>query len=341
MLSPQRTCVVRSQLLGATMRRILRFGILLTILAIGVIAFCNSSFWVSPQTSRTLLAHRGLAQTYPATGLTATTCTAARIFPPEHSFIENTLPSMRAAFAAGADIVELDVHPTTDGQIAVFHDWTLDCRTDGHGVTRERSLAELKKLDVGHGYTADGGKTFPLRGTGIGLLPSLDEVLSAFPDKRFLIHIKSNDADEGRRLAERLKSLPPQQLERLMIYGGALPVAAARNMLDIPTMSGSTLKRCLIRYFLLGWSGYVPSDCERTVLLVPVNYAPWLWGWPNRFLNRMNDHGSAVFIVGRNDGEDFSSGIDRSDDLTLLPVGFAGGIWTNRIDRIAPLLRKR
>jgi glycerophosphoryl diester phosphodiesterase len=248
---------------------------------------------------------------------------------------------MRAAFAAGADIVELDVHPTTDGQIAVFHDWTLDCRTDGHGVTRERSLAELKKLDVGYGYTADGGKTFPLRGTGIGLLPSLDEVLSAFPDKRFLIHIKSNDADEGRRLAERLTSLPPQQLQRLMIYGGALPVAAARQMLDIPTMSATTLKRCLIRYFLLGWSGYVPSDCERSLLLVPVNYAPWLWGWPNRFLNRMNDHGSAVFVIGRYDGEDFSSGIDRPEDLTSLPSDFAGGIWTNRIDRIAPLLSKR
>ena len=199
----------------------------------------------------------------------------------------------------------------------MFHDWTLDCRTDGRGVTREHSLADLKKLDVGHGYTADGGKTFPLRGTGIGLLPSLDEVLSAFPDKRFLIHIKSNDADEGRRLATRLKSLPPQQLQRLMIYGGALPVAAARHMLDIPTMSGATLKRCLIRYFLLGWSGYMPSDCERSVLLVPVNYAPWLWGWPNRFLNRMNDHGSTVFIVGRHDGEDFSSGIDRSEDLAV------------------------
>src|SRR5918994_865281 len=123
--------------------RVVRFGLLFTLLAFGLIALGNSSFWVSPRTTRTLLAHRGLAQTYPATGLTATTCTAARIFPPEHSLIENTLPSMRAAFAAGADIVELDVHPTTDGPIAVFHDWTLDCRTDGRGVTRERSFAEL------------------------------------------------------------------------------------------------------------------------------------------------------------------------------------------------------
>jgi glycerophosphoryl diester phosphodiesterase len=173
------------------------------------------------------------------------------------------------------------------------------------------------------------------------LLPSLDEVLATFPDRRFLIHIKSNDPEEGRQLASRLKSLPGNQLQRLMIYGGALPVAVVRQSLDVATMSGATLKRCLMRYFLLGWSGYVPSDCERSVVLVPVNYAPWLWGWPNRFLNRMNDHHSEVFVVGRYDGEDFSSGVDRPDDLRLLPAGFAGGIWTNRIDRIAPLMQKR
>jgi glycerophosphoryl diester phosphodiesterase len=323
------------------MRRIVRFGLTFTIIAAGAIWLNNTTLWISPETKPTLLAHRGLAQTFSAAGLTATTCTAVRIFPPEHAFIENTLPSMRAAFADGADVVELDVHPTSDGQIAVFHDWTLDCRTDGHGVTREHTLADLKQLDVGYGYTSDGGKTFPLRGAGVGLMPSLNEVLGAFPDKRFLIHIKSNDPDEGRQLAACLKSLPHEQLQRLMIYGGALPVAAARPMLAIPTMSGATLKRCLIRYFLLGWSGYVPSDCERRVLLVPVNYAHWLWGWPNRFLNRMHRRESEVFIIGRYDGEDFSSGIDRPDDLALLPTDFAGGIWTNRIDRIAPLVLKR
>ena len=182
------------------MRRLVWVGIAF-IIAAAVIWLNNTSLWVAPAPKPTLLAHRGLAQTYGTEGLTATTCTAARIFPPEHDFIENTLPSMRAAFAAGADIVELDIHPTTDGQFAVFHDWTLDCRTDGRGVTREHSLADLKKLDVGHGYTADGGKTWPFRGKGVGLMPSLDEVLAAFPDKRFLIHIKSNDPAEGRQLA--------------------------------------------------------------------------------------------------------------------------------------------
>jgi glycerophosphoryl diester phosphodiesterase len=74
---------------------------------------------------------------------------------------------MRAAFNKGADMVEFDVQPTTDGQFAVFHDWTLNCRTNGAGVTRDHTMKELKALDVGYGYTADGGKTYPFRGKGV------------------------------------------------------------------------------------------------------------------------------------------------------------------------------
>jgi glycerophosphoryl diester phosphodiesterase family protein len=94
--------------------------------------------------------------------------------------IENTIDSMRAAFELGEDAVELDVHPTTDVQFAVFHDWTLDCRTEGHGETRAHDMAYLKTLDVGYGYSADGGRTFPLRGKGIGLMPSFADVMQAF-----------------------------------------------------------------------------------------------------------------------------------------------------------------
>jgi glycerophosphoryl diester phosphodiesterase len=75
-----------------------------------------------------------LAQTFSSADLKADTCTAARIHPPEPPCIENALASMRPAFTLGAEIAELDIHPTADGQFAVFHDWTVDCRTKGKGV---------------------------------------------------------------------------------------------------------------------------------------------------------------------------------------------------------------
>ena len=37
-----------------------------------------------------------------------------------------------------------------DGRMVAFHDWTVDCRTQGHGAVRKLSLAELKKLAEAH-----------------------------------------------------------------------------------------------------------------------------------------------------------------------------------------------
>lgn len=300
----------------------------------------NTNLLATPRAGKpTLLAHRGLHQTFSHAGLKGDTCTAGRIHPPEHEYLENTLASMEAAFRLGADIVEFDIHPTTDGHFAVFHDRTLDCRTDGSGVTRERTLADLKALDIGYGYTADGGKTYPFRGKGVGLMPSLDEVLAAFPDKRFLIDIKSNDPADGEKLAHRLAQLPPDRLALIMVYGGSRPVEALRRRLpQLPTMSRARLERCLLGYIALGWSGYVPSACRRSVILVPVNVAPWLWGWPRRFLARMQGAATHVFVAGPWEGEAFSHGVDEASDFLALPKGFSGGIWTNRIDRIAPLV---
>ena len=68
--------------------------------------------------------------------------------------------------------------------MVAFHDWTVDCRTQGHGSVRKLSLAELKKLDAGYGYTPDGGKTHPLRGKGIGGIPTVEEVLREVPRMR-------------------------------------------------------------------------------------------------------------------------------------------------------------
>ncbi|SCB60832.1 Glycerophosphoryl diester phosphodiesterase family protein [Rhizobium aethiopicum] len=65
-----------------------------------------------------LLAHRGIAQRFDETDLKNDTCTASRMLPPKHDYLENTIASMQAGFAAGADIVEIDVHPTAAGASA-------------------------------------------------------------------------------------------------------------------------------------------------------------------------------------------------------------------------------
>ncbi len=244
---------------------------------------------------------------------------------------------MQAAFDAGADIVELDIHQTADEHLVVFHDWTLDCRTEGSGEVRDATLAELQALDAGFGYTADGGETYPFRGKGTGMIPTLDQVLEAFPDRELLLHLKSDDPADGRLLAARLESFSPDRLAQLAVYGGNRSVAAAQAELPaLRAMSRATLTRCLGWYIALGWSSYVPSTCEGEQLHIPDKIGPWLWGWPHRFVDRMESHGTRVVVVKGSGG--FSDGFDDQEDLKRLPQGFSGVIWTNRIDRLAALL---
>ncbi len=290
-----------------------------------------------------LIAHRGVHQTFDRSAVGNDTCTAALIFEPRHAYLENTIASMRAAFDAGADAVELDVHPTTDGRLAVFHDWTLDCRTEGSGRTRDHDLATLKSLDIGHGYTADGGRTHPLRGKGVGLMPSLDEVLATFPDRRFVINFKSREAREGPMLAALVAANPAWAGAVWGAYGGVEPVETAKAGLPaLKTWTRDSLLGCGLRYLGYGWTGAVPAACRDTVLMVPANYAWLLWGWPNRFLQRMRDAGTDVILVGPYaSGDPGTAGIDDVETLAAVPESFTGYLWTNRIEVIGPLLAGR
>lgn len=292
-----------------------------------------------PDAKPMLLAHRGMGQTYDLSDVDDSTCTATRILLPTHKLLENTIPSLNAGFEAGADIAEIDVHPTTDGQFAVFHDWTLNCRTNGQGVTRDHSMSDLKQLDIGYGYTADGGKTYPFRGQGIGLMPSLTEVLSTFPEKQFLINMKSRQAIEGSKLGDELAKLPPEQLSRITVYGDQTPVAMLRKRLpSVRTTSAHQLKECFKDYALLGWVNYVPEACRNTAIYLPINLAPLAWGFPNRLQARLAAYNTSVTLIGPWEGGGFSKSIDSHDDIARLPEHWEGAIMTNRIERLGALL---
>lgn len=79
---------------------------------------------------------------------------------------ENTVPAVRAAFAAGADGVEVDVRRCGSGELVVCHDPTVDRVTDGTGRVDALTLDSLDTLDV--------------QGSGAGV-PPLSAVLEAVP----------------------------------------------------------------------------------------------------------------------------------------------------------------
>ena len=61
------------------------------------------------------------------------------------------MKSFRSAIAAGCDLIECDVHLSSDGRLVVIHDHTLERTTDGHGLVRDHTAAELRRLDAGDG----------------------------------------------------------------------------------------------------------------------------------------------------------------------------------------------
>jgi glycerophosphoryl diester phosphodiesterase len=95
----------------------------------------------------TVIAHRGASGTCP----------------------ENTLAAFRRAEALGAHMIELDVQLTSDGEVVVVHDDTVDRTTDGLGAVASQTLATLKRLDAGAWF----GQGF--RGECV---PTLAEVLA-------------------------------------------------------------------------------------------------------------------------------------------------------------------
>jgi len=102
---------------------------------------------------------------------------------------ENTLCSFQRAIQDGAQFIELDVHGTKEGEVVIIHDATLNRTTSGRGRVQQHTFKQLKALDAGYWFTADGGKSYPYRKRGVEI-PTLREVFDALPQTRFIVEIK-------------------------------------------------------------------------------------------------------------------------------------------------------
>ncbi len=62
------------------------------------------------------------------------------------------MAAFREAKRQGADGIELDVHPTRDGQLVVIHDATVQRTTQGYGPVVNLTLEQLQSLDAGYKF---------------------------------------------------------------------------------------------------------------------------------------------------------------------------------------------
>ncbi len=102
---------------------------------------------------------------------------------------ENTLAAFRNALNFPIDTIELDVHMSRDGQAIVFHDYTVDKRTNGHGNILDLDFAYLRSLNAAAHFP--GGWPQPEQ------IPTLREVLDlAHGHVQVCIEIKQSKRDD-------------------------------------------------------------------------------------------------------------------------------------------------
>jgi glycerophosphoryl diester phosphodiesterase len=239
-----------------------------------------------------IVAYRGGGSEVNYKQLSETGCTASSLKESGINTVENTLEAVAISVDADADIIHLNVHRTADDELVVFHDWTLDCATDGAGELHKASFSQLKNIDAGYGYTFDDGTTFPFRGKGFRI-SKLEQFYQLYPDYDFWLNLKNQDAHSY----DVLYSFLAQQNSKTIIVTSPQGMQWFKNKdSSIALMSVESVKKCAIDYLLMGWAGMVPDSCKNTILLIPPSKTKYFWGYPQRFAASLQKHGSKVYL---------------------------------------------
>jgi len=178
---------------------------------------------------------------------------------------ESTLAAFRKAIAAGADVLELDLHATADGVIVVSHDRKVDRMTNGRGLIGKMSHAELLELDAGHRFTRDGGRSFPYRAKGL-TIPSFEKVLEAFPKIQLIVEIKQSKPSIVDRVIALLKAA---DANKRVILASSKAGTLREIRRKAPTIRTSFGPGEIMRFMMLGRDGEAKYKPPGQVLMVP------------------------------------------------------------------------
>jgi len=120
---------------------------------------------------------------------------------------ENTLPAIQKAIEMGIDYVEIDIRETSDGEIVLMHNSTVNATTNGSGAVSAITLEDIKKLDAGIKF----GEKF--KGTAV---PTLREAFAIMQAKiGGYIDFKAGSPEKVVRIVEEFK-----MEDDVVVYGG-------------------------------------------------------------------------------------------------------------------------
>ena len=106
-------------------------------------------------------------------------------------FPENTMAAYRSAVALEPDMIEMDVHMTMDGVLVCMHDHTVDRTTNGTGLIREKTLAQMKELDAGS------WKDARFAGEKVPTFEAFLDLMKEYPQIMLNVELKDYPAHSG------------------------------------------------------------------------------------------------------------------------------------------------
>ncbi len=94
-----------------------------------------------------------------------------------------------------------------------------------------------------------------------------------------------------------LSQMSEERLAKISIYGAKEPIDYLQE--QCPTlriMNKDIMMNALLTYEAVGWMGYIPDEIKNTELHLPMKYAKLLWGWPDKFIERMETVNTRVIL---------------------------------------------
>lgn len=120
--------------------------------------------------------------------------------------------------------------------------------------------------------------------------------------------------------------------------GGIAALKAGRP--DIMAFSIAAARQCAAAYRAGGWYGKVPDSCRGKFMLLTLDDIGYmLWGWPDRFLDRMAKNDVRVMIAERVEGGEIK-GLARPEQYGEIAHGFNGVIFVGDIAEMGPALKR-
>jgi glycerophosphoryl diester phosphodiesterase len=217
---------------------------------------------------------------------------------------ENTMAAFANGLALGADGIELDVHLSSDGEVMVIHDATVDRTTTGRGTVALMTAADLARLGV----------------------PRLDEVLREFEDARVIIELKVNSKQLGHAVVDAVRQAGA--LERVCLGSfGQKVLNAARGA--APAMATSAAREEVRWALYQSWIRRPPGSTKYAGFQVPEMTGGGTRVVSPRFVELAHRAGKGVHVWT----------VDVEDDARRLLEWGVDGLITDRPDLVVPLVR--